>query len=85
MLHLWPKRYPNIVLLNLNQCAQGCSLSNLTLQGVFGSPLFWIWPFFGQEMVLTRSFKFFLPESQCAQGCSMQNFIMLVVSCSPVS
>ena len=52
--------------LNYNQCAQGFSLQNFTILGVFHSPLSLemakIWPFYGQNMVLTWSFKLVLPE-----------------------
>ena len=75
----WPKYGPfiaktwsshgtsNWFFLNHNQWAQGWPLSNYTILGVSHSPLFLkmakIWPFYGQNMVLTWSFKLVLPES----------------------
>ena len=57
-------------------------MPNFTILGVSHSPLFLemakIWPFYGQNMVLTWSFKlFFLNHNQCAQGCSIPNFRFL--------
>merc|ERR1711954_159100 len=68
---LWPKHDPHMVLqiifLNHNQCAQGCSMPNFTNLGVSHCPLFLemakIWPFYGQNMVLTWSVGLVLPES----------------------
>ena len=52
---------------NHNQCAPGSSNQNFTILGLSHSPLFLemakILPFYSQNMVLTWSFKFFLPES----------------------
>ena len=75
----WPKYGPfidkiwsshgllNNFFLNHNQCAQGCSMPNFTNLGVSHCPLFLekakIWPFYGQNMVLTWSVKLVLPES----------------------
>ena len=54
----WSSHGPsNWFFLNHNQCAQGCSMPNFTFLGVSHSPLFLemakIWPFYGQNMVLT--------------------------------
>ena len=55
------------VFQNHNQCSQGWSMSNFTNLSASHSPLFLemakIWPFYGQNMVLTWSFKLSLPES----------------------
>merc|ERR1712082_167582 len=69
MAKTWPSHGPsNWIFLNHNQCAPGCSMPNLTILGVSNSPLFLemaqIWPFYGQNMVLTLSFKLVVPESQ---------------------
>ena len=57
----------NRFFLNHNQCAQECSMPNFTNLGVSHCPLFLemakIWPFYGQNMVLTWSVKLVLPES----------------------
>ena len=57
----------NWSFLNLYHCAQGCSMPNFTILGVSHSPLFLemakIWPFYGQNMVVTWSFELVLPES----------------------
>ena len=68
MALLWPKHGPsNWFFLNKNQCAQECSKPNFTNLGVSKSSLFIemakIWPFYGQNMVLTWSSKLVLPES----------------------
>ena len=62
-------------------------MPNFTIQGVSHCPLFQeiakIWPYYGQNIVLTWSFKFFfLNYNQCAWGCSMPNFTILGVSYS---
>ena len=53
--------------LNHNHRAQGCSMPNFTILGVSHSPLFLemvkIWPFYGQNMVLTWCFKLGFPYS----------------------
>ena len=64
----WSSHGPsNCFFLNHNQCAQGCSMPNFTNLGVSHCPLFLemakIWPFYGQNMVLTWSVKLVLPES----------------------
>ena len=58
----WSSHGPsNWFFLNHNLCAQGCSMPNFTTLGVSQHPLFLemakIWPFYGQNMVLTWSFK----------------------------
>ena len=68
MAKTWSSYGPsNVFFLNYNQFSQGCSLPNFTILGVSHSPLFLemakIWPFYGQNMVLTWSFKLVLPES----------------------
>merc|ERR1711954_513283 len=91
MARPWSSHYhPNWFFLNHNLCAQGCSMPNFTILGVSHSALFLqmakIWPFYGQNMVLTWSFKFVFPDyNQCAQGWSMPNFTILGVSHSPLS
>merc|ERR1711954_375180 len=72
MALLWPKYGPHMGLKisysHYNQCAKGGSMQTITFQGVFHSPLFQemakIWPFYGQNRVLTCSFKLVLPEYQ---------------------
>merc|ERR1712114_4390 len=68
MAKTWSSHGPsNWFFLNHNQCAPGCSMPNFTILVVSNSPLFLemaqIWPFYGQNMVLTWSFKLVLPES----------------------
>ena len=68
MAKTWSSHGPSYwFFLNHNQCAQGCSMPNFTILGVSHSPLFLemakIWPFCGQNMVLTWSFKLVLPGS----------------------
>ena len=68
MAKTWFSHGPsNWVFLNHNQYAKGCSMPNFTTLGVSHRPLFLemakIWPFYGQNMVLTWSFKWILPES----------------------
>ena len=68
MAKTWSSHGPlNQLFLNHNQCAQGCSMPNFTILDVSHSPLFLemveIWPFYGQKMVLTWSFKLVPPES----------------------
>ena len=68
MALLWPKHGPsNWYFLNLNHCAQGCSIPNFTLLGLSCSPF----PrngqkmaLYGWNMVLTWSLKLVLYESQ---------------------
>ena len=65
-------------------------MPNFTILGVSHCTLFIeiakIWPFYGQNMVLTWSLRLVLPESQSlCQGCSMPNFTLLGLSCSPLS
>ena len=62
MTKTWSSHGPsNWFFLNHNQCAPICSMPNFTILGVCYSPLFLemgkIWPFYGQSMVLTWSFK----------------------------
>ena len=56
----------NGFFLNHNQCAQGCFMPSVIILGVSHGPLFLemakIWSFYGQNMVLTWSFKLILPE-----------------------
>merc|ERR1712082_30037 len=56
----------NWFFLNHNQCAQGGSMPIYIFLDVSHSPLFLEmaknWPFYGQNMVLTWSFKLFFPE-----------------------
>ena len=80
----------NLFLLNLNQCAQGCSMPNFTLLGVASSPLSYIWPKHGSFMAKTWSSHgpsnwFFLNLNHCAQGCLMPNFTLQGLSCSPLT
>ena len=68
MAKTWSSHCPsNWLLLNHNQISQGWSMSNFIILGVSHSPLFLemakIWPLYGQNMVLTWSFKLVLPES----------------------
>ena len=85
---IWPKHVPsNWVFLNLNHCAQGCSMPNFTLLGLSCTPLSSKLPKHGPFMAKTWSSYgpsnwFFLNLNQCAQGCSMPNFTLLGVSCS---
>ena len=65
---IWSSNGPSYwFFLNHNQCAQGHSMTNFTILGLSHSPLFLamakIWPFYGQNMILTWSFKLVLPES----------------------
>merc|ERR1711942_176945 len=83
MAKTWSPHGPsNWFILNHNQYAPGSSMPNFTILGVSHYPLFLemakIWPFYGQNMVLTWSFKlFFLNHNQCSQGLSMTNFTIL--------
>ena len=67
MAKIWSTHGPsNWFFLNLNQCS-GIVHAKFTILGVSHSPLFLkmakIWLFYGQNMVLTWSFKLVLPES----------------------
>ena len=64
----WSSNGPsNWFSLTHNQCSPGCYMPNFTILRVSHSPLFLemanIWPFYGQNMVLTWSLKFVLDES----------------------
>jgi len=64
-------------------------MPNFKILGESLSPLFLkmakIGPFYGQNMVLTWSFKLlFVNHNQCAQGWSMPNFTILDVSHRPI-
>ena len=68
MALLWTKHGPsNWFFLKHNLCARGWYIQNFTILCVSHSTLFLemaqIWPFYGQNMVLTWSLKFVLPES----------------------
>ena len=86
MAKTWSLHGPsNWFFLNHNQCFQGWSMTNFTILGVSNSPLFLemakIWPFYGQNIVLTWSFKLVLPESQSMfPGMVHANFTILGVS-----
>ena len=65
MAKTWSSHGPsNWFFLNHNQCALGCFMPTFTILGVSHSSLFLemakIWPFYGQNMVLTWSFKLVL-------------------------
>ena len=68
MAEIWSSHGPSYwFFLNHNQCAQGHSMPNFIILGVSHSPLFLemakILSFYGQNMVLTWSFKLVLPKS----------------------
>ena len=83
MAKTWSTHGPsNWFFLNLNHCAQGCSMPNFTLLGLSCCPLSYKWPKHGPFMAKTWSRHglsnwFFLNINQCAQGCSMPNFRVL--------
>ena len=60
MAKIWSSHYPsNWFFLNLNHCAQGCSMPNFTFLGVSCSPfprngqnMALLWPKYGPHMVL---------------------------------
>merc|ERR1711954_204191 len=74
MAQTWSSHGPsNWFFLIHSQCAPGCSMPNFTILSVSNSPLFLemakIWSFYGQNMVLTGSFKLlFVNHNQCAKG-----------------
>ena len=79
----------NWFFLNHNQCAQGGSMPNFTIQGVSHSPLFLEmakkWPFMAKTWSSHGpSNWFFLNHNHCAQGWSMPNFKILGVSHGPL-
>ena len=87
----WSSHGPsNWFFLNLNQCAQVCSMPNFTILGVSHCPFFLemakIWPFIAKTWSSHGPQNlFFLNLNQCVHGCSMPNFTLLGVSCSPLS
>merc|ERR1711954_123366 len=67
MAKTWSSHGPsNWFFLNHNQCSQGGSMPTFTILGVSHSPLFIemakIWPFYGQNMVLTWNIAFLWPK-----------------------
>ena len=91
MALLWPKHGPsNWFFLNLNHCAQGCSMPNFTLLGLSCCPLSWKW--LKHEPLMAKTWSthgpsnwFFLNFNHFTKGCSMPNFTFLGLSCSPLS
>ena len=78
MALFWPKHGPsNWFFLNLNHCAQGCSMPNYTLLDISYNPLSLelakIWPFTAKTWSSHGPQNcFVLNLNQCAQGCPCQ-------------